>query len=85
MLVACSPPGTGKTSTILACARRLYGKNFQAMVLEVRAPGGAAGRAGGRRAKIAATAAAVAAVPAVVAGLRACVGGRVRRGAAAGV
>ena len=28
--------GTGKTSTILACARYLYGNNFQSMVLEVR-------------------------------------------------
>jgi replication factor C subunit 3/5 len=35
------PPGTGflnsqgKTSTILACARHLYGPNFKSMVLEV--------------------------------------------------
>jgi replication factor C subunit 3/5 len=29
------PPGTGKTSTILAIARKLYGKTFNSMVLEV--------------------------------------------------
>lgn len=32
------PPGTGKTSTILACARQLYKKNeFNSMVLELNA------------------------------------------------
>lgn len=31
------PPGTGKTSTILAVARRIYGKDFRKQILEVRA------------------------------------------------
>lgn len=31
------PPGTGKTSTILACARKMYGENFKSMVLELNA------------------------------------------------
>jgi replication factor C subunit 3/5 len=31
------PPGTGKTSTILACARKMYGDNFKSMVLELNA------------------------------------------------
>lgn len=30
------PPGTGKTSTILAVARRIYGKNYRKQILEVR-------------------------------------------------
>ena len=30
-------PGTGKTSTILACARQLYGPHYQSMVLELNA------------------------------------------------
>lgn len=30
-------PGTGKTSTILACAKELYGKAFKYMVLELNA------------------------------------------------
>ena len=29
------PPGTGKTTTILACARKMYGAQFGMMVLEV--------------------------------------------------
>lgn len=29
------PPGTGKTSTILAVARRIYGKNYRKQILEV--------------------------------------------------
>lgn len=31
------PPGTGKTSTILACARKIYGKRMNTMVLELNA------------------------------------------------
>lgn len=31
------PPGTGKTSTILAIARKLYGNKFSSMVLELNA------------------------------------------------
>jgi replication factor C subunit 3/5 len=31
------PPGTGKTSTILACARKMYGDSFKSMVLELNA------------------------------------------------
>lgn len=31
------PPGTGKTSTILACAREMYGSSFRSMVLELNA------------------------------------------------
>lgn len=31
------PPGTGKTSTILACAREMYGTSFRSMVLELNA------------------------------------------------
>lgn len=31
------PPGTGKTSTVLALARELYGKNMEAMTLELNA------------------------------------------------
>lgn len=31
------PPGTGKTSTITACAKRLYGEYFDLMVLELNA------------------------------------------------
>eukprot|EP00455_Lapot_gusevi_P053413 TRINITY_DN8321_c0_g2_i1.p1 TRINITY_DN8321_c0_g2~~TRINITY_DN8321_c0_g2_i1.p1 ORF type:complete len:335 (+),score=51.35 TRINITY_DN8321_c0_g2_i1:74-1078(+) len=31
------PPGTGKTSTILACARKLNGPRFSSMVLELNA------------------------------------------------
>lgn len=34
----CFVPGTGKTTTILACARKLYaGKQFNSMVLELNA------------------------------------------------
>lgn len=29
------PPGTGKTSTILAVARRIYGKDYKKQILEV--------------------------------------------------
>lgn len=31
------PPGTGKTSTIYACARELYGEDYDLMVLEINA------------------------------------------------
>jgi replication factor C subunit 3/5 len=31
------PPGTGKTSAILACAREMYGADFRSMVLELNA------------------------------------------------
>jgi replication factor C subunit 3/5 len=31
------PPGTGKTSTILACARKMYGTHVRDMVLEINA------------------------------------------------
>ncbi|KAF9006113.1 P-loop containing nucleoside triphosphate hydrolase protein [Cyathus striatus] len=31
------PPGTGKTSTILAVARRIYGKDYRKMILELNA------------------------------------------------
>jgi len=31
------PPGTGKTSTILAVARKIYGKNYKQMILELNA------------------------------------------------
>lgn len=36
-LLFCGPPGTGKTSTILACARNMYGPSFKSMVLELNA------------------------------------------------
>eukprot|EP00771_Trimastix_marina_P002500 gnl/Trimastix_PCT/3629.p1 GENE.gnl/Trimastix_PCT/3629~~gnl/Trimastix_PCT/3629.p1 ORF type:complete len:337 (+),score=84.04 gnl/Trimastix_PCT/3629:36-1046(+) len=36
-LLLYGPAGTGKTSTILACARRLYGAQFSSMVLELNA------------------------------------------------
>jgi len=29
------PPGTGKTSTIITCAREIYGENYKTMVLEL--------------------------------------------------
>ena len=29
------PPGTGKTSTIIACAREIYGEGYKNMVLEL--------------------------------------------------
>ena len=29
------PPGTGKTSTIIACAKEIYGENYKHMVLEL--------------------------------------------------
>lgn len=32
------PPGTGKTSTILAVARRIYGKDYRKQILEVSSP-----------------------------------------------
>jgi len=31
------PPGTGKTSTIIACAKKMYGDNYSAMALELNA------------------------------------------------
>ena len=31
------PPGTGKTSCILAIAKQLYGKNYRNMILELNA------------------------------------------------
>lgn len=31
------PPGTGKTSTITACAKKLYGNNYKSMALELNA------------------------------------------------
>ena len=31
------PPGTGKTSTIIACAKKMYGKSYQSMCLELNA------------------------------------------------
>ena len=31
------PPGTGKTSTILACARKMYGEHYSSMTLELNA------------------------------------------------
>ena len=36
-LMLYGPAGTGKTSTILACAHKMYGKNFLSMVLELNA------------------------------------------------
>jgi len=36
-LLLYGPAGTGKTSTILACAHRMYGKHFGSMVLELNA------------------------------------------------
>lgn len=36
-LLFCGPPGTGKTSTILACARQMYGDSYKSMVLELNA------------------------------------------------
>lgn len=34
-LLLYGPPGTGKTSTITACAKRLYGDKWRSMTLEV--------------------------------------------------
>jgi replication factor C subunit 3/5 len=31
------PPGTGKTSTIMACAKKMYGPHYSSMVLELNA------------------------------------------------
>ncbi len=31
------PPGTGKTTTILACAKKMYGQHYQSMTLELNA------------------------------------------------
>lgn len=31
------PPGTGKTSTIIACAKKMYGSNYHMMALELNA------------------------------------------------
>jgi replication factor C subunit 3/5 len=36
-LLFCGPPGTGKTTTILATARLLYGESFPQMILELNA------------------------------------------------
>lgn len=36
-LLLYGPPGTGKTSTILSVAKKLNGKNYQAMTLELNA------------------------------------------------
>ncbi|RKO98925.1 hypothetical protein CXG81DRAFT_15267 [Caulochytrium protostelioides] len=36
-LLLYGPPGNGKTSTILACAQRLYGKRYKSMTLELNA------------------------------------------------
>lgn len=34
-LIFYGPPGTGKTTTILTCAKMLYGKNYKNMILEL--------------------------------------------------
>lgn len=31
------PPGTGKTSTIIACAKKMYGERYSSMTLELNA------------------------------------------------
>jgi len=36
-LIFRGPPGTGKTSTIMACAKKLYGERYQLMVLDINA------------------------------------------------
>lgn len=36
-LLLSGPPGTGKTSAIMACARELYGDNYSVMVLDINA------------------------------------------------
>lgn len=36
-LILRGPPGTGKTSTIMACAKKLYGDRCQLMVLDINA------------------------------------------------
>eukprot|EP00178_Gracilaria_changii_P025382 TRINITY_DN78208_c0_g1_i1.p1 TRINITY_DN78208_c0_g1~~TRINITY_DN78208_c0_g1_i1.p1 ORF type:complete len:358 (-),score=60.45 TRINITY_DN78208_c0_g1_i1:2895-3968(-) len=36
-LLFCGPPGTGKTSTILACAKEMYGPSYKSMILELNA------------------------------------------------
>lgn len=36
-LIFRGPPGTGKTSTIMACAKKIYGEKYQIMVLDINA------------------------------------------------
>lgn len=36
-LIFRGPPGTGKTSTIMACAKKIYGDRYQIMVLDINA------------------------------------------------
>lgn len=36
-LIFRGPPGTGKTSTIMACAKKLYGNKYHTMVLDINA------------------------------------------------
>ena len=36
-LLLYGPPGTGKTSTITACAKRMYKEKFKSMTLELNA------------------------------------------------
>lgn len=31
------PPGTGKTSTIIACAKKMFGEKYSSMTLELNA------------------------------------------------
>ena len=36
-LIFRGPPGTGKTSTIMACAKKMYNQNYSTMVLDINA------------------------------------------------
>jgi len=36
-MLMCGPPGTGKTSTIMSCAKELYKDNYSIMVLDINA------------------------------------------------